>query len=305
MFPHGLMFHHFFNAQHPKGQGAIDATTFNRVLDLYGNRIRSAHEWTDRAIEGSLSDTDVCLTFDDALKCQVDVALPILEARGLTAFWFVYSSVFEGNVETLEIFRYFRTTEFESFEQYCDAFMDAAQVRFSNKLVVGLKNADIGGYLSEFPFYSYQDRLYRFVRDRILTTSEHEACHWRMMQAKHFDIDAARANLWMTDGDIRTLSANGHCVGLHSYSHPIRIETLPIEEQRLEYEKNFTHLHATTNSRPRVMSHPCNSYNTETIAILKELGIEIGFCSNLSKGRAKSSLEIPREDHSNIVATMR
>ena len=56
------------------------------------------------------------------------------------------------------------------------------------------------------------------------------------------------------------------------------------------------------------MSHPCGSYNSDTLRILDELGIELGFKQFMSvekeKGMKKinnSTLEIAREDHSEII----
>ena len=48
------------------------------------------------------------------------------------------------------------------------------------------------------------------------------------------------------------------------------------------------------------MSHPCNSYNDNTLNILEQLGIKLGFRANLSEGFS-SNLEIPRIDHSEIL----
>lgn len=48
------------------------------------------------------------------------------------------------------------------------------------------------------------------------------------------------------------------------------------------------------------MSHPCNSYNNDTLMILKDLGIKIGFRANLAKD-VYSNFEIPRVDHSDIL----
>ena len=301
MFPHGLMFHHFHDAAHPKGQGAISAEQFDRILDLYNGRIIAPADWADRAVKGKLADTDVCLTFDDALKCQVDVGVPVLEARGLKAFWFVYSSVFEGNIESLEVFRYFRTVGFGSFDEFCDAFMRAAESRFGEKLDGGLKGIDIKTYLIEFPFYSYNDRLYRFVRDRVLSTGEYDQVMGDMMRQSGFDVAAVRDKLWMNDSHLAALSRAGHVIGLHSYTHPIRIEELSAQQQLIEYENNHRHIFATTGTAPTVVSHPCNSYNADTIAILTDLGVGIGFCSNMAKGRAQTLLEFPREDHANII----
>ena len=59
------------------------------------------------------------------------------------------------------------------------------------------------------------------------------------------------------------------------------------------------------------MSHPCGSYNSDTLKILDELGIELGFKQFMSvekeKGMKKinnSTLEIAREDHSEIIKRM-
>ena len=49
------------------------------------------------------------------------------------------------------------------------------------------------------------------------------------------------------------------------------------------------------------MSHPLGNYNDDTLKILKKLGINIGFRSSLSPSYIKSALEIPREDHANII----
>jgi hypothetical protein len=52
------------------------------------------------------------------------------------------------------------------------------------------------------------------------------------------------------------------------------------------------------------MSHPCGNYNIDTLQILKSMNIEIGFRSDSSVTDIKSSLEIPREDHTNILREM-
>ena len=49
------------------------------------------------------------------------------------------------------------------------------------------------------------------------------------------------------------------------------------------------------------MSHPVNSYNQNTLKILKNLDITIGFRADMNP--MKSNLEIPRQDHS-IISSM-
>ena len=56
------------------------------------------------------------------------------------------------------------------------------------------------------------------------------------------------------------------------------------------------------------MSHPCGSYNQDTLDILVELGIEVGFKNLMVIEKEKnmkninnSSLEIARVNHANIM----
>ncbi|WP_262422821.1 hypothetical protein [Brevundimonas denitrificans] len=93
------------------------------MLDWLGpDRFLSPQDWTERALAGRLGPDDLCLTFDDALLCQSEIAAPVLKAYGLTGFWFVYSSVLEGRSERLELYRHFRSTRFGDVDEFYAAF---------------------------------------------------------------------------------------------------------------------------------------------------------------------------------------
>ena len=66
------------------------------------------------------------------------------------------------------------------------------------------------------------------------------------------------------------------------------------------YFKNKTILEGLLKKDVNSMSHPCNSYNSETLEILTDLKIEIGFRANLEPG-FNSCFEVPRIDHSEIL----
>ena len=103
----------------------------------------------------------------------------------------------------------------------------------------------------------------------------------------------------------------GHLLGLHSHSHNNLIESLSSKEQQEEYKNNINILSNILNIKKdeiKSMSHPCGSYNDETLKILKNLGIEIGFKESMNiesqrkmKKINNSYLEIAREDHSVIM----
>ena len=94
---------------------------------------------------------------------------------------------------------------------------------------------------------------------------------------------------------------------MHSHTHPKKIENLSFDKQFLEYKKNKEAISKIIKSDNVVsMSHPHGSYNRESLEILKNLNIEVGF-DNVMKNKYKSNqvnnsnLEISREDHSIIM----
>ena len=78
------------------------------------------------------------------------------------------------------------------------------------------------------------------------------------------------------------------------------VERLNEDEQRYEYKSNHAHLTSLLGEPPAVVSHPCNSYNQTTLRILRSLGVKVGFRANMAIGFS-SELELPREDHANLV----
>ncbi len=305
MVSHGVMFHHFHGNGHAASQGSISAAELARLLDYLGSeRILGAQEWQERALAGQLGSDELCLTFDDALRSQIDVALPVLEERGLTAFWFVYSDAFGTPVRNVEIFRAFRHDCYPDIEAFYREF--EAKVRESEYADTAEKAISIGladSHLSEFGFYSCSDRRFRYLRDKVLGKVAYEDLMVGLMAASNYNVEAARRHLWMSEDDLFKLHCNGHVVGLHSFTHPTELKLLSQEEQMQEYAANKEHLEKVLGSPVIAMSHPCNSYDSETLSILNGLGIRLGFRSNMALLDG-SLFECPREDHTMLMLQM-
>jgi len=93
------MCHHFHDPSHPAGQGSISADQFQTILDGAGcEKISLALNWVRMSEEEDLGERDLCITFDDGLRCQFDIACPVLKKNGQTAFWFVFSSFLRGGI---------------------------------------------------------------------------------------------------------------------------------------------------------------------------------------------------------------
>ena len=298
MIPHGLLFHHFHDGRHPRGQGSISAETLADIIHFVGrDRLLPAGEWLRRAEAGRLGPEDLCLTFDDNLRCQYDVAYPVVRDHGLTAFFFIYSSPLEGKAERLEVYRYFRSTRFAQIGDFYDSFYRVLE-KFpgGNKAKAELEGADASGYLADKPFYSLADRKFRYLRDHVLGTEGYHCVMDRMIEESGMDTEGLISKLWMNAACLRHLQSDGNVIGLHSHSHPTRISALSENEQFREYRDNITALEGILNVRPIAMSHPCGDYSGKTLGVLKALGVKIGFRAEMDSV-LKSPLEYPRENH--------
>lgn len=302
---HGIMFHHFHSDSHSLRPGSISADDFDNMLDFIESRFRIVEpgEFLGDLEHLLQSAGSVVLTFDDGLLSQMDVAVPILRKRRYKAVFSVYSSIFSGHPDPLEIFASFREEAFPDFLSFWSQFQREALgdiVSDSDWVSFGFSS----DYLSEFPFYSREERRFRFLRDEILGRERYFEVMWSMVQTdSFFDIEGYKSRLWMGASHLSELVADGHAVGLHSHSHPTRIDKMPKEVQALEYQQNFDWISENLGVEPNFVAHPCGRYSDETLEILGALGVTIGFCSSMRGGG--SLLEVPREDHANILREMR
>ncbi len=291
------MLHHFFDDYHPKSQGAISQHALRQILTGLGvHRFLTPAEWLTRSLAGELHKDDLCITLDDALLCQYDVALPVLDELGLKAFWFVYSSVFEGTLERLEVYRHFRSVHFSDLNRFYDTFSAVVAHHEPAAFATAQRVFDPTEYLKPFAFYSHSDRWFRYLRDEVLGGKRYNELMDRLITDSDLDTASLRDKLWMTNSQLARLVQEGHMVGLHSTTHPTRLERLSAEQQAYEYGHNLDHIFRATGVRPQTMSHPCNSYGAETLEILRGLGIQLGFRSNMALAARHGPLEYPRED---------
>jgi hypothetical protein len=102
----GLLFHYSHGGEHELSQGSMDATELAWLIDSFGReRFVDARDFLEQARNDRLAADQLCITLDDGLASQRDVALPVLDAMGLTAFWFVNSSMYRDRPPTLELYR--------------------------------------------------------------------------------------------------------------------------------------------------------------------------------------------------------
>ena len=300
--PIAVMFHHFHGHGHQPSPGSIDAQTFDRLVDRVAaeQNLLGAPEFTEKVISGTLASEDACLTFDDALKCQIDIAVPLLQARGLTAFFFVYSTAFSDGGAELEVFRDFRSQHFNSTESFLEELL--VEVSCNNQSIRSdLESRFPPDYLAQYSFYSISDRKLRFLRDQLLTTDQYSGAMKNLMSKRGVEVESSRQRLVMSVDDLRTLTSQGHQIGLHSHTHPTRIDLLEKERVQNEYAENLYFIREVTGVNPTSMSHPCGNYSTDSLSVLRALGIVVGFIDSPTPNVGNDPLCIPRHDHSDLV----
>tara|TARA_Y100000590_G_C15581316_1_gene962430 strand:+ start:200 stop:1162 length:963 start_codon:yes stop_codon:yes gene_type:complete len=312
-FFHGIMFHHFHDdLKHKKSQGSMSKEDLYKLVKFIGRKnILDANDFFIRFKEGKLNKQNVCFTFDDGIKSQIDIALPVLEDLQIKSFFFVYSSIFQDKPDYLEIYRYFRTNYFKNMDEFYEIFFKNCKMNLKNIFIKNKKT--LKDLKIKFPMYSINDIKFRFVRDRILKKNEYRDIMLDMFKKKKFNPSHYLDILFMNEKDLIRINKLGHLIGLHSHTHPTLLEKLNYKKQFNEYNSNLKTISKILDCKKnkiKYMSHPCGSYNSNTFNILKKLNIELGFkqIMKIDKNMKKinnSNYEIARQNHSEIMRAIK
>ena len=264
--PHGLMCHYFHGGVHKPTQGSLSADDFCRLLDAYGHRMLPAATWLDWWYHGHLIDHAV-VTIDDGLREALDVALPVLEERGLTAAWNVPTLPLVGVPLAQEVYRWVRN-QFATMDAFYDAVAAAAGPSAVGFTFDPEKSA---GYLADYGYLTIRDRGFRYWRDGSMF-GEYERAMARVMLA-HGLTSPIDTSHWLSASDLRALRAAGHVIGFHTHSHPTSLTRLSREQQANEYATSKWILETILGEKVTTMSHPNGNVTAYGLDWLRDHGI--------------------------------
>jgi peptidoglycan/xylan/chitin deacetylase (PgdA/CDA1 family) len=308
-YPHGIMFHRFHGNNVPALQGSIDSNQLENLIIKVGiERILSPIQWLEKIKNNTLKDHHVCLTFDDCLKSQVLIADPILKKYNLTAFYFIHSLTFFGEIDFNEVFSNIISSKYQSIDVFMNdllSYIDMDEDTFFTKKYIDFYEL----MKSNYSFYSENDIKYRYLRNIFYDHISFNKIMKKYFTEKNYMNNIDTKSIWMDENDLSLLSKSGNMIGLHSYSHHINFKDLSYNKQKQEYEKNKTHLEKIINCKITSASHPLGSYNLDTIKIFNELAIECAFRSNNSIPDGRNSinpnnLELARIDVCDILSQL-
>ena len=300
--PCGIMFHHFHKKNKDKYvENSITSKEFEKILKFIGlKNIISADLWAKKALENKLKKNEVCITFDDGLKSQYEVALPILKKYHIKAFWFIFSSVFYGKKDSNEIHKFFYKKYFRNFKLFFKNFKEEIIILKRAKFILKTINQKKAkNYMLELKIYSKEERIYKYLRDKILTSKEIFQIYKNLFKKFKFNEKKIVKQLWISKKDLKRIVNDNHVIGLHSFSHPSNIASKSYNYQFKEYKKNLIDLNKIYKKKIISASFPFNAYNSNSIKVLKRLNIKLCFSalSNIKFNR----LIIPRIDHAKIL----
>lgn len=292
-----LMFHYFHdNEKYKKVQGSISAEELENLITKSKYKVISADIWIKKYLESDLKENEVCLSFDDGLKEQMEIALPILEKYNLKGIFNINTKPILKGYDELELYRYYRNYFFDNIDEFYNHFFDVLKIKLDNYEKIN-KETDFNNYLVNSKFYTYNDRKFRYFRDEILKDKYHDIMDTLIGDLKN-SIETKKF-IWMTKEDIKSLSEKGHLVGLHTHNHPTTLNYYSYTEQKEEFSENKKILEEITGETIKISAYPCGKYNNDTLKLMKELNILIGMIATCSENEF-GKLAIKREDIANI-----
>ena len=312
-FLHGIMFHNFHdNKIHPYSQGSLDKFDLKKLINFVGvENIVNPNEFIQLIKNKDFNLKKVCLTFDDGILSQLDIALPILNKYNLKAFFFPHTAIFINKTDNLELFRYFRNSSYKKIDNFYNDFFSSTgknldQFFLKYKKVIKIKK-------KKHSCYSINDIKFRLVRDFMLSKNEYNKIMFSLFKKKMFNYKKVSKNLFIKKSQLKKIYNSGHVIGLHSHTHPTRIEKKNFNEQLLEYNKNISLLSKILNIEKndiKSAAHPSGSYNSNTKKIFKLKKIQLAFKEIMTKDDKthkinNSIFEVAREEASNIMANLK
>jgi len=291
---HSIMFH----AVSPAGSGkqhGVDSEGFHRIVKLleFEFDVLSARDLIESLIVSPSHAGGVAMSFDDGMKCHLEYAAPWLESLGLRGIFFIHTQPLTDGFDRLVSVKEFIDSEFRDINDYYHEFNYAVDLVKGHGFLVEM-NMPVD-FLVDYPFYTEQDKEYRYLRDMVLTDEEFDAVVEKVMSGhRKKRLDYCDKNYWLSADDIKELHRRGHMVGLHTHTHPTNLTRLPYDGQLENYRKNKEILEEIIGEQISIASYPCGRFDQNTHRVMRALGVSVAFGSSMNV--PDGNLTVPRQD---------
>ncbi|ROS01843.1 polysaccharide deacetylase [Sinobacterium caligoides] len=290
-----IMFHYFHdNNNYKKVDGSLSAEQLEEIItnDVY--KVISADEWLARYDSGTLAENETCLTFDDGIAEQYDIAVPILDKHNIKGIFNICTFFFTGDEDRFEIQRHFRNNYFNNVNDFYREYFNNAKLLSEKEYEDVCQKVNFDEYLAHAKFYTKEDRKFRYFRD-VAFKEKHFLIVDQMMRDLMIDKDSLSKKLWISQAQISTMSKK-HLIGIHSHEHPTTIDLWSQQQQQQSYQRNKEILERMINQDITVCAYPCGKNNKETFAVMDRLKIKHAMIASTTTQLGKTPYLIPRID---------
>jgi len=272
-----MIFHRVLPETDPLFPGEPDAARFDAQLSLL-KRWFNILPLTD-AIRGlreeRLPPRPLTLTFDDGYADNCTVALPILQAHGLSAAFFIATDYLDGG-------RMWNDTVIEAVRGCSQPSLDLAKLDLGTHPIgtSAEKSRAIAAILGQLKY---------------LPQGEREA---KVAAVATRCAVALPDSLMLTGDQLRQMHKAGMTIGAHTASHPI-LARIPDEQARSEILKSKERLERAIGESVRFFAYPngmpSQDYRASHVQMVRESGFEAAFSTAIGSADATSDLyQIPR-----------
>lgn len=278
-----LIFHRVHAAADPLFPDEADAVRFAAVCDWLRACccVLPLDEAVRRLREGSLPAGAAAITFDDGYADNHAVALPILQAHGLPATFFIATGYLDGgrmwNDTVIEAVRLSPLPAVESGELAGLPGLPAGPLPLGDVAARRAAIATVIGALKYRPPAERSELAARFA----------ERCAVRLPD-----------DLMMSGGQVRALRAAGMQIGAHTVTHPILARLAPAAARR-EIADSRDQLEALLGERIGLFAYPNGrpgtDYLPEQVALVRDLGFDAAVSTAWGAARSGGDpFQIPR-----------
>ncbi|HKE93961.1 MAG TPA: polysaccharide deacetylase family protein [Povalibacter sp.] len=251
-----------------------DAATFAAQMDVVGAycQVLALPEAVRRLRDGTLPPRAACITFDDGYENNLSVALPILEARNMSATIFIAAGAIEQGVMWNDLI-------IEGFRAV------GAQQAFAH---FGVDSTDAGSLAPAAAVL------------RVLEQQKYGSLEQRWRNAEEFcrKVSNTLPRLMLTREQIAEVARRGHDVGAHTIRHPILKELGP-EAAREEIAGSYAWIAEAAGVVPQSFAYPNGrpgrDYDASHVSMAREAGFTLAVSTRWGCATQRSDpYQLPR-----------
>lgn len=252
---------------------------------------------------GGIPENSCLITFDDGLRSQFDVALPILKRMKVPAVFFVSSLPYVENRTCLvHKIHFLRATL--SPEIFLEELENTLQTVFNKSLTMLLTIENENIAREKYRYDTPLEAKVKYFLNNILDDKEKDEVISIIFHKYVPNEEDFIREFYMQPEHLKELRALGY-LGLHSFDH-VAFSRLSLPEIREQLARNKEHLESIAGSIPvESVSYPYGSkydINSKVVEICQELGIKVGFTKERAiNASLKNPLLFARADTNDVV----